>query len=237
RHRAPSSPAAGHTRPSATDPRNRMTGAGAARVPRRGSARPRASAPALQFFCDQVLHRRVVQRQLGVHALEAAVLGLQLLDPLQVRGVHAAVLRLPLVVRRRADPGLPAQVLDRNPGITLLEDRDDLGLAELRLLHGTSWLRRCQKALLLGCPGLGEAYERASALSLVLLSTKAMSSTESSLRSATTRVNASGASVNIASANSAEVGMRQPSGNSEIGEAASNPALTSIDDISMMANA
>src|SRR5690606_25867748 len=79
--------------------------------------------------------------------------------------------------------------------------------------------------------------QRASALSLVLLSTKAMSSTESSLRSATTRVNASGASVNIASANSAEVGMRQPSGNSEIGEAASNPALTSIDDISMMANA
>src|SRR5690606_34844083 len=160
RHRAPSSPAAGHTRPSATDPRNRMTGAGAARVPRRGSARPRASAPALQFFCDQVLHRRVVQRQLGVHALEAAVLGLQFLDPLQVRGVHAAVLRLPLVVRRRADPGLPAQVLDRNPGITLLEDRDDLGLAELRLLHGTSWLRRCQKALLLGCPGLGEAYAK-----------------------------------------------------------------------------
>src|SRR5690606_15130898 len=80
-----------------------------------------------------------------------------------VRGVHAAVLRLPLVVRRRADPGLPAQVLDRNPGITLLEDRDDLGLAELRLLHGTSWLRRCQKALLLGCPGLGEAYACAMA--------------------------------------------------------------------------
>src|SRR5512138_2052898 len=135
-----------------------MTGAAAVRAPRRGSAPPRASAPALQFFCDQVLHRRVVQRQLGVHALEAAVLGLQLLDPLQVRGVHAAVFRLPLVVRRRANAGLPAQVLDRHPGITLLEDRDDLGLAELRLLHGTSWLERCQKALLLGCPGSGGAY-------------------------------------------------------------------------------
>src|SRR5690606_19746630 len=88
--------------------------------------------------------------------------GLQLLDPPQVRGVHAAVFRLPLVVRRRTDPGSPAQVLDRHPGITLLEDRDDLGLAELRLLHGTSWLERCQKALLLGCPGSGGAYASSS---------------------------------------------------------------------------
>src|SRR5690606_3620177 len=33
------------------------------------------------------------------------------------------------------------------------------------LLHGTSWLRRCQKALLLGCPGLGEAYAMTNPLS------------------------------------------------------------------------
>ena len=45
-----------------------------------------------------------------------------------------------------------------SPGVTLLEDRDDLGLAELRLLHGTSWLKRCQKALLLGCAESGGAY-------------------------------------------------------------------------------
>jgi putative transposase len=57
----------------------------------------------------------------------------------QVGRLHAAVPGLPLVVRRRADAGLAAQVLDRHAGIALLEDRDDLRLAELRLLHGTSW--------------------------------------------------------------------------------------------------
>src|SRR5690606_16028014 len=140
RHRGPSGPAAAGTRPPATSPRTRRTGAGAARVPRPGTAPPRASAPALQFFCDQVLHRRVVQRQLRVHPLELAVLRFQLLDPLQVRRLHAPVFGLPLVVGRHADAGLAADVLDRHPGIGLLEDRDDLGLGELRLLHGTSWL-------------------------------------------------------------------------------------------------
>ena len=77
---------------SATDRCTRRTGSGAARAPQPGTARPRASAPALQFFCDQVLHRRVVQRQLGIHPLEPGILGLELLDPLQVRCLHPAVL-------------------------------------------------------------------------------------------------------------------------------------------------
>src|SRR5690606_14054905 len=133
--------------PSRTAPRNRKTGAVGGHQPRRGTAPPRASAPALQFFCDQVLHRRVVQRQLRIRPLELGVLRFQVLDPSQVRRLHPAVLRLPLVVRRRTDPRLPAEILHRNPGITLLEDRDDLSLAELRLLYRTSWLKRCQKVL------------------------------------------------------------------------------------------
>src|SRR5690606_8470474 len=140
RHRAPSSPEAAGTTPPATVPRTHRTGAAAARAPRPGTAPPRASAPALQFFCDQILHRRVVERHLCVHPLEPGVLGFQLLDPLQVRRLHAAVLRLPLVVRRRADAGLPADVLDRHTGVGLLEHGDDLGLGESGLLHGTSWL-------------------------------------------------------------------------------------------------
>ncbi|MEV1618588.1 hypothetical protein ABZR00_22660, partial [Pseudomonas aeruginosa] len=41
----------------------------------------------------------------------------------------------------------------------LLEDRDDLGLGETGLLHGTSWLgKTCQKVLLMGCLRIGEAY-------------------------------------------------------------------------------
>src|SRR5690606_18727201 len=83
----------------------------------------------------------VVERHLRVHALEPGVLGFQLLDPLQVRRLHAAVLGLPLVVRGRTDAGLPADVLDRDAGVGLLEDRDDLGLGETGLLHGTSWLQ------------------------------------------------------------------------------------------------
>ncbi|WP_265297092.1 hypothetical protein [Pseudomonas aeruginosa] len=41
----------------------------------------------------------------------------------------------------------------------MLEDRDDLGLGETGLLHGTSWLgKTCQKVLLMGCLRIGEAY-------------------------------------------------------------------------------
>src|SRR3546814_13732164 len=75
-----------------------------------------------------------------------------------------AVLRLPLVVGRHADAGLPADVLDRHAGIGLLEDRDDLGIGETGLLHGTSWLgKTCQKVLLMGCLRFGEASATCSA--------------------------------------------------------------------------
>src|SRR5690606_33339321 len=103
-------------------------------------------------FCDQILHRGVVERPLGVHPLEPGVLRFQVLDTPQLGGLQAAVLRLPLVVGRNADAGLPADVLDRHAGVGLLEDRDDLGLGETGLLHGTSWLgKTCQKVLLMGC--------------------------------------------------------------------------------------
>src|SRR5690606_2719477 len=101
------------------------------------------------------------ERQLGVHPLEPGVLRFQVLDTPQLGGLQAAVLRLPLVVGRNADAGLPADVLDRHAGVGLLEDRDDLGLGETGLLHGTSWLgKTCQKVLLMGCLRIGEAYAR-----------------------------------------------------------------------------
>src|SRR5690606_9845153 len=105
----------------------------------------------------------VVERQLGVHPLEPGVLRFQVLDTPQLGGLQAAVLRLPLVVGRNADAGLPADVLDRHAGVGLLEDRDDLGLGETGLLHGTSWLgKTCQKVLLMGCLRIGEAYGSAT---------------------------------------------------------------------------
>src|SRR5690606_31055416 len=163
RRRAPSSPAAAGTRLLWKAPRTHRTGAAAVHAPQPGTAPPRASAPVLQFFCDQVLHRGVVERQLRVHPLELGVLGLELPNPLEVGRLHAAVLRLPLVVRGDADAGLPAQILDRDAGVSLLEDRDDLGLGESGLLHGTSWLgETCQKVLLAGCLRGGEAYATTS---------------------------------------------------------------------------
>src|SRR5690606_33050644 len=67
------------------------------------------------------------------------------------------------------DAGLPADVLDRHAGVGLLEDRDDLGLGETGLLHGTSWLgKTCQKVLLMGCLRIGEAYATADALANAL---------------------------------------------------------------------
>src|SRR5690606_10054377 len=96
-------------------------------------------------------------RQLRVHPLEPGVLGFQILDPTQLRGLQAAVLRLPLVVRRHADAGLPADVLDRHSSVGLLEDRDDLGLGETGLLHGTSWLgKHARKFYLWGVCDLGK---------------------------------------------------------------------------------
>lgn len=42
-------------------------------------------------------------RQFGVHALLLGQLRLELLEPLQVRGIQTAIFGLPLVVRRRTD--------------------------------------------------------------------------------------------------------------------------------------
>jgi hypothetical protein len=56
----------------------------------------------------------------------------------------------------RADAGLATQVLDRYPGIPLFEDVDDLRLAELRLLHKSSWLKDARKLYLSGVRDQGE---------------------------------------------------------------------------------
>lgn len=71
-----------------------------------------------------------------VEAFDAGVLGrLARLDVQQLRHLHAGVLVLPDVVRRLADAVLAACLGDLRAGLDLLEDPDDLFLAELRLLH------------------------------------------------------------------------------------------------------
>ena len=64
--------------------------------------------------------------------LELRVLRLKLTHPLQVRGFHSAVARLPLTVGRIRDPVLTAQLLNRHPGIGFFENRNDLRLTGIR---------------------------------------------------------------------------------------------------------
>ena len=53
----------------------------------------------------------------------------------ELRGARAAVSRLLLVVRRRTDPVLMAQLVDFHARIRLLQDGHDLRLRESRFLH------------------------------------------------------------------------------------------------------
>jgi hypothetical protein len=66
------------------------------------AARDKPAAPrtASEFFCQHVLDRGVLQRQIGVHPLEPGVLSLQLSHARQVRHRRARVLALPRVIRR-----------------------------------------------------------------------------------------------------------------------------------------
>lgn len=72
--------------------------------------------------------------QLRVHLLELGVLALQFLQLLLLRGVHAAVSRLPLVVRRLGDAVLVARLAELRTQFNLLAQRDYLLLAVFQLL-------------------------------------------------------------------------------------------------------
>ena len=109
----------------------------------------------LEFFFDQTLQRIVLKAKIGKHSFEFVVLGLELFDPLQIRCGQAAVLRLPLVVGRRGNAVLAADVLNRDTGVGLIQNRNDLGLCESGLLQRNLLARLCQKALLLSCPSFG----------------------------------------------------------------------------------
>ncbi len=74
--------------------------------------------------------------QLRIHALQAAVLLLKILQLLELACVQAAVLRLPLVEGGVADLVLSAQVGHLHARFMLLEDADDLMFGELALSHG-----------------------------------------------------------------------------------------------------
>jgi hypothetical protein len=86
------------------------------------------------FFLKRLLGHFVLQHRLGQQLLQLRVLGLQRLQPLGVRHVHAAVLAPPQIEARLREAALAAQLLHRQSLIGLPQEPDDLFFAE-SLLH------------------------------------------------------------------------------------------------------
>src|SRR6185436_6793065 len=61
---------------------------------------------------------------------------LKCLQPARLGHLHAAVLRLPGIERRRADPGPTADIGRLRPGLLLPQHSNDLLFREPRSLHG-----------------------------------------------------------------------------------------------------
>lgn len=76
-----------------------------------------------------------VQVGLGQQSFELGVLRFELAQALCFRDQHAAELGAPLVKGRVAEAAVAAQLLDRHAGLGLLEETNDLFLAESVLLH------------------------------------------------------------------------------------------------------
>ena len=77
----------------------------------------------------------VIEHCVGQHAFQPAVLVFERPQALGLRHVHAAVFSLPFVDAGIADAMLPAELRDGHARLLLLQDRDDLLLAEPAALH------------------------------------------------------------------------------------------------------
>src|SRR5258705_7540108 len=92
-----------------------MLAARAPRAPAPARPGPLVSRTASPLSAQDVLDRRVLERELRVHPLQLRVLGLQLPQPLQLVDRGARVLRPPMEVGRLADVVLPEDLGDRDP--------------------------------------------------------------------------------------------------------------------------
>src|SRR5690606_7685104 len=101
---------------------------------------PRAAARGSPRFSQDVLQHLEIQRLIRDDPLQASVLGLELLQPLCIRDVHAAELPLPAIEGLARDV-VPAEQLGHFCArLVLLEDRDDLLFREPALPHLSSLL-------------------------------------------------------------------------------------------------
>src|SRR4029077_11999699 len=95
------------------------------------SALPRASP----LLSHEVLQGRIVQHRVSQQPLQPRVLVLQRLQPLGLRDLQAAKLGLPFVDASITDAMLAAQIGDRNAGLMLLQNSDDLLFRKAAALH------------------------------------------------------------------------------------------------------
>src|SRR5262249_4850013 len=95
-----------------------------------GGGRPAGAGGRSPLFFGDLLEHLLVQGQLGNEALEAGVLGLQLLEPLGLVGLHPPILVAPAVQGRLADTELLADLGEAQAlgqiGLGLAQLGDDL---------------------------------------------------------------------------------------------------------------
>src|ERR1700712_1060912 len=92
-------------------------------------------AVGLTLYPEGLVQGVDVQMGLGQQLLELAVLGLKLAQSPGIRHFHAAVLGAPFVEGRVAEAALAAQVLDRQAGLSLLDETDDLLFGKSAFSH------------------------------------------------------------------------------------------------------
>src|SRR5215813_15461018 len=107
-------------------------------APHRHEPRPAVWRRASPLSGINVFQTGEVQHRLRQELLQLPVLVLERLQPLGVRHLQTAELRLVLVERGLGDPVLPANVRRRRPRLLLPQDPDDLLFAEPASLHRPS---------------------------------------------------------------------------------------------------
>src|SRR5690606_14224944 len=90
---------------------------------------------ASEVFSEHLAQHRDIHHRLRQEPLQLRILVLELLQPLRLADLHAAILRAPVVEGRIADPVLPAQLCGAQPRLMLLQDADNLLFREPAAFH------------------------------------------------------------------------------------------------------
>jgi hypothetical protein len=73
-------------------------------------------------LCENILQRGILQGEVRIHPVEAAVLVFELLQPLAVGGLQPAVRGFPRIVRRGTDAVASPDLVNRATSVGLLEN-------------------------------------------------------------------------------------------------------------------